>query len=243
MEQHEKNEDIPKRLRLMKKRLKQALALVSILIVTLALSGCENFIENDVSAEETLIQATISETTAVKSSKPKEPVEPIGEDSYGSPAYPLPDDWTFEKIVNLIEIDGVSLSLSSAPEDFNNINKKIKSEWDQDFTIYYDVYYKDEIILTVRKSKDESFDGAILRYAGDNQEIIDAITFAGYSLREINEIYEYMDTNFNASKSGESGKRYSFINDSLVLEIGFMGNNFEKSTEVMIIVRIFEVKE
>lgn len=221
------------------KQLKQALMLVGILLMSLVLSGCENFVETDVSAEETQIQTTISETTAAKSLKPKEPVEPIGEDSYGSPAYPLPDDWTFEKIVNLIEIDGVPLSLSSVPADFNNINKKIKSEWDENFTIYYDVYYEDEIILTVRKSKDESFDGAILSYSGSNQKIIEAITFAGYSLREINEIYEYMDTNFNVSKSGESGKRYSLVNDGSVLEIEFIGDNFEKSTEVMIIVRVF----
>lgn len=243
MEQHEKNEGIPKRLRLMKKRLKQALALVGILIITLALSGCEKFVETEVSAEETFIQTTISETATAKSSKPKEPVEPIGEDSYGSPAYPLPDDWTFEKIVNLIEIDGVSLSLSSVPEDFNNINKKIKSEWDQDFTIYYDVYYKDEIILTVRKSKDESFDGAILRYVGDNQEIIDAITFAGYSLREANEIYDYMNTNFIVSKSGDYGKRYSIIDGNFILEIRFVENSYENFTVVSINIKISEVEE
>ena len=247
MEQHKKNEqndDIPKRLCEIKNRLKKSLALVGILIITLSLSGCEKFVETDVSAE-TQLQTTAAETTKTisKETQKKERVEPTGKDSYGSPAYPLPDDWTFEKIVNLIEIDGVSLSLSSDANDFNNINKKIKAEWDENFIYYYDVYYEDDIILTVKKSKNESFDGAILCYGWNNQEIIDAISFAGYSLREINEIYDYMDTNFIVSQSGDAGKRYSFIDGNSVLEIGFIQDTLEKPTSISVIIKILEMEK
>lgn len=237
-----KSEIEPKRF-LVKKRLKQALMLVGILIITLALSGCEKFVETDVSAE-TRLQTTATEILETQSKEcQKKFVEPIGKDSYGSPAYPLPDDWTFEKIVNLIEIDGVSLSLSSDPKDFNNINKKIKSEWDKNFQSYYDVYYEDEIILTVEKIDKKPINYIRVGYFGNNQKIIDTITFGGYSLREINEIYDYMDTNFIVSQNGDVGKRYSFINENLILEIGFAGNCYEKSTAISIIVGIREVKE
>ena len=244
MKQYKKNKAVPKRLRSMKKRIERSLALVGILIMSLSLSGCEKLVEADVSTE-TRSQTTAAETTKAtdKETQKKEQVEPIGKDSYGSPAYPLPDDWTFEKIVNLIEIDGIPLSLSSDAEDFNNINKKIKAEWDKNFIHYYDVYYEDDIILTVKKSKNESFDGAILCYGGNNQEIIDAISFAGYSLREINEIYDYMDKNFTVSESGDAGKRCSFIENDSVLEIGFIQDTLEKPTAVSVIVSIREVKE
>ena len=222
-----------------RKRLKQALILVGILLITLALSGCENFVETDVSAEETQIQTTISETTAAKSLKPKEPVEPIGEDSYGSPAYPLPDDWTFEKIVNLIEIDGTSFSFSSDIEDFNNINKKIKVERDKDFIGYYDIYYDNKHIIKANKSQKKSDMSVIVSYPGNDQKITDAITFAGYSLQEVNEIYEYMDTNFNVSQSGESGKRYSFINDKIILELSFLNSSINLN-KVMLVLSIKE---
>ena len=62
MKKNEKNKAIPKHLQLMKKRLKQSLALVGILIITLSLSGCEKFVETDVSAETKLQTSSIGST-------------------------------------------------------------------------------------------------------------------------------------------------------------------------------------
>ena len=62
MKKNEKNKAIPKHLQLMKKRLKQSLALVGILIIILSLSGCEKFVETDVSAETKLQTSSIGST-------------------------------------------------------------------------------------------------------------------------------------------------------------------------------------
>lgn len=61
MGQYETIEIIPNRLRVMKKRLKQSLALVGILVIILSLSGCEKLFENDVSAETKIMQSSYSE--------------------------------------------------------------------------------------------------------------------------------------------------------------------------------------
>ena len=114
MGQHEKIEDIPKRLRVMKKRLKQSLALVGILIVSLSLSGCEKFVETDVSAE-TLLQTseTQSQTSYNKSQNVETIAETKAEESTVTSKYEFHyiTDWSIDKIVQNIEMNGTSYSM------------------------------------------------------------------------------------------------------------------------------------
>lgn len=101
------NESLSKQLRLMKKRLNQALALVGILIMALSLSGCEKLAETNVSAETKGINQTINEAAATESSMPKETVEP-------------PEDgWTLEELLNVTNIYGQTLKLPCTLNDMN----------------------------------------------------------------------------------------------------------------------------
>lgn len=136
MEQHEKNEDIPKRLRLMKKRLKQALALVSILIVTLALSGCEKFVETDVSAETKNIIQTVSETT----------VPANQEETQFVTEFEI-TDWTMEELVDNIYLCGQKIIL---PSKVNELDADLK------LSSYYDVLFDETVSTISYKNQDIS---------------------------------------------------------------------------------------
>ena len=94
-----KSEIDPKRF-LSKKRLKQALMLVVILLISLSLSGCENFVETDVSAETKSTKQTISETTA-----PDNQDETIFVTDFEI------TDWTMEDLISDIKIYGKQISL------------------------------------------------------------------------------------------------------------------------------------
>ena len=94
-----KSEIDPKRF-LSKKRLKQALMLVVILLISLSLSGCENFVETDVSAETKSTKQTISETTA-----PDNQDETIFVTDFDI------TDWTMEDLISDIKIYGKQISL------------------------------------------------------------------------------------------------------------------------------------
>lgn len=72
------------------KRPKRALMLVVMMLITLALSGCENFVETDVSAETKSIIQTVSETTNIAVIKTIEPPE---------------DGWTWEQLSDVIYIN------------------------------------------------------------------------------------------------------------------------------------------
>ncbi len=94
-----KSEIDPKRF-LSKKRLKQALMLVVILLISLSLSGCENFVETDASAETKSTKQTISETTA-----PDNQDETIFVTDFEI------TDWTMEDLISDIKIYGKQISL------------------------------------------------------------------------------------------------------------------------------------
>ena len=110
MKQYERIKVIPKHLQLMKKRLKQSLALVGILIVTLSLSGCEKFVETDVSAETKSKKQTASETTA-----------PDNQEETASITEFEITNWTMKDLVTDMEIEGCKFSL---PCTISDINKK-----------------------------------------------------------------------------------------------------------------------
>ncbi len=227
----------------MKKQVKRISLLLSAVIAALFLSGCGNSDGNG-AATETQQQTAAAVTTSVK-----DPAEANVFEFDGIPAYPLPDGWTFEKIVNLVEIDGVQLSLLSDEDDFKNINKNIKKVKDKDLKSYYDVFYKDEGIMFIKKPDEKKADskalwGCILGYSGDDREIIDALTFAGHSLRDIDGIFDFMDENFILSESGDIGRNYLFIEDNRVLRVSFKKDTKENPTAVsIIIITIKEINE
>ena len=76
-----------------RKRLKQALILVGILLITLAFSGCEKLVETDVSAETKSTIQTVSETTNSENTIEIKTIEP-------------PEDgWTWEQLSDVIYIN------------------------------------------------------------------------------------------------------------------------------------------
>ncbi len=85
----------------MQKYVKRISLLLSAVIAALFLSGCGNSDGNGAATE------TQQQTAAALTSSVKYPAEANVFEFDGIPAYTLPDGWTFEKIVNLVEIDGV----------------------------------------------------------------------------------------------------------------------------------------
>ncbi len=120
---------------------------------------------------------------------------------------------------------------------------------DENFKSYYDVFYKDESIISIRKIDEKKADGkalwgCILGYFGDDHEIIDAVTFAGQSLRDIDGIFDFMDEKFILSANGDSGRNYLFIEDNRVLRVSFKKDTKENPTAVsIIIITIKEINE
>ena len=94
-----KSEIDPKRF-LSKKRLKQALILVGILLITLAFSGCEKLVETDVSAETKSTIQTVSETTV-----------PVNQEETQFVTEFEITDWTMEDLISDIKIYGKQISL------------------------------------------------------------------------------------------------------------------------------------
>lgn len=143
-----KSEIEPKRF-LSKKRLRQALMLVGVLIITLALSGCEKFVETDVSAETKLqTSQNVIETTAPTN---QEETQFITEFEI--------TDWNIEKLVTDMEIERHKFSLPCSVSQLNksfNINNIRYSE-KYDHTVA-DLYYKNKYIsqITVNKNVGEN---------------------------------------------------------------------------------------
>ena len=221
MKHHEKFQTIPKHLRSMKNRIKQSLALVGILIMSLSLSGCEKLVEADVSAE-TKLQTT---TAVVKNKEENTSVD--------YPAYPLPDGWTFEKICALVEIDGTSLIFPCTVEELENLNDKITvGEPDEVFN-YCEFFYDDVSMGTIAINRETQL-GEFIVFKTDNyiNENADKITFAGYTINQVNEINSFMEKNFIISSEyhdsyyGNSLKEWRINNDNINFVIRLQ---FEKS--------------
>ncbi len=126
-----KSEIDPKRF-LSKKRLKQALMLVGILLITLAFSGCEKLVETDVSAE-TYVQTTNFETEIAKVStevtiheNTKAAIEPIIEESLNSLNVIVTSESDFEDILNYPNTETLYLDLTQADTYINNTDVLLK---------------------------------------------------------------------------------------------------------------------
>ena len=96
-----------------RKRLKQALMLVGILLITLALPGCEKLVETDVSAETKL------QTSQNKSQYVETVTEAKSEESttQNKSEFHYITDWSIDELVQNIEMNGVSYSMPFTVED------------------------------------------------------------------------------------------------------------------------------
>ncbi|MDE5992660.1 MAG: hypothetical protein K2G87_06380 [Oscillospiraceae bacterium] len=97
MKHYEKIKAVPDCLQSMKKRIKQSLALVGILIMSLSLSGCEKLVETDVSAEtrsQTSYNGTQNATDTANQSE-----------------FHYITDWSIDEVVQNIEMNGTSYSM------------------------------------------------------------------------------------------------------------------------------------
>lgn len=117
---------------LSKKRLKQALMLVGILLIPLTLSGCENFVETDVSAE-TYVQTTNFETEITKVTtevttheNTKATIEPIIEENPNSLYVIVTSESDFEDILNYPNTETLYLDLTQADAYINNTDVLLK---------------------------------------------------------------------------------------------------------------------
>lgn len=110
MAQHERikrAEIMPEHLERIKNSLKRALALVGLIIITLSLSGCDNFVGTGVSAKTISTKQTIIETTNSENITEIKTIEP-------------PEDgWTLEELLNVTNIYGQTLKLPCTLNDMN----------------------------------------------------------------------------------------------------------------------------
>lgn len=123
-----------------RKRLKQALMLVGILIITLAFSGCEKLVETDVSAETKSTIQTVSETTV-----------PVNQEETQFVTEFEITDWTIEEFISNITIYGQQINLpfnvENLPDDFYLSEKGVYVEVTD--TTGFSMYYKDKEIAYV----------------------------------------------------------------------------------------------
>ncbi len=123
-----------------RKRLKQALILVGILIITLAFSGCEKLVETDVSAETKSTIQTVSETTV-----------PVNQEETQFVTEFEITDWTIEEFISNITIYGQQINLpfnvENLPDDFYLSEKGVYVEVTD--TTGFSMYYKDKKIAYV----------------------------------------------------------------------------------------------
>ena len=136
-----KSEIDPKRF-LSKKRLKQTLMLVGILLITLAFSGCEKLVETDVSAETKSTIQTVSETTNFENITEIKTIEPPK------------DGWTLEQLNKVLYMNEQKIELplmfSSLKEGYEIRDKRYNNELSLDNDIVGGLlYYQNDLIALV----------------------------------------------------------------------------------------------
>ncbi|MCH5348921.1 MAG: hypothetical protein J1E40_06320 [Oscillospiraceae bacterium] len=154
--------------------------------VTLCLAGCYSDIDKELVEQSS---SDIQQTTA--------DTEQINEETtdYDS------DDWNFEKICALVEIDGTHLKFPCTLEEISNIDNNIIIENPDDGLGFYYIYYNNTNIGLISFDKGTGISKFILLYYYDDEseENIDGMTFAGYSAEQETEINNFMDETFKLS--------------------------------------------
>ncbi len=185
MKQNKQGEASQKHLGGVKKRLRWAAVLVGILIMSLSLSGCKNFVETDVSAETNSIKQTASETTNAKT---------LTDKKNEFTTEPMIRDELLEEMLYDVEINGQKLSLPCSSKDLC-LNTDLGLEPYKECSVYYDdddnMYH---YIFCIPLSVDMYID---VRYRSDksNEAELSADKmysfFISASLKDFNENYTF----------------------------------------------------
>ncbi|MCX4255333.1 MAG: hypothetical protein OSJ54_00205 [Oscillospiraceae bacterium] len=196
-----------------RKRLKQALILVGILIITLAFSGCEKLVETDVSAETKSTIQTVSETT-VSANQERETQYVTGTKQS--------HELTFDDI-NIIEINGQQVSLPFKIDELGE-NYSIGEEYGYDET-YPTLCYKNQSLALIKLDNEKNII-SISFYIDD--WISNTVKIYGISYN--NSFPQIIESIGTPTKQKEFALIYEYNNGKLYLgsENGSLGLNFMK---------------
>ena len=191
-----------------KNSLKHALALVGIIIITLSLSGCDNFVGTDVSAETISTKQPVSETTA-----------PDNQEETVSVTEFVITDWTMKDLVSEINICGQQINFPFKVEELNiDFNLSDKGYYlESSNTTGFIMYYKGEQIAYVYS------DG---KCSDKTEALFTNISFGMFnSVPEINIMGISNNSNYNyiVKKLGEPNYIQNDIN---TLRYIFSDNNY-----------------
>ncbi len=166
-----------------KQTVKRLLPIVGMLIISLSLSGCKNFVETDVGAETQGITQAVNETTNSESVTEIKIIEP-------------PEDgWTHEQLSEVMYLCGESFSLPCKPDDISDRFecgelKKVDDGYitvNGEKTSYYEMslMYNDELV------------GKACCYDDGNDKIVFAVQIRSMVVNErllvLNGIYQETD--------------------------------------------------
>lgn len=212
MKHHEKIKAVPKRLQSMEKRIKQSLALVGILIMSLSLSGCEKLVEADVSAETKSTKQAISESTSPITSEETQYVAEIEQSQ----------ELTFDDI-NTIEINGQHVSL---PFKVDELGEEYSIGDVQGFEEKIPAIYYNKQCLAVIEFNDDNYVTSII-FTSDSLKQHDIQI---YGLSPNDNFEKIIDTIGVPNKQKELALIYEYENGKLYFgsENGTLGYNFLK---------------
>lgn len=200
-------------------------SLAIILIGTSA--GCTNDFDNQESEPVTVTQkkveeeiSAVSETTqnVETSYETEETTTTIVTDGA---SYPIPEGWSLEKISALVEYNGIPLKFPCTVDDFENIGNEIELVGFDEYRCLYYIYKNDANIIELVTKKDTGESITVFyRFENiDTNEIINEMTFAGYSAEQENEINSFLDENFNLSFEYYSPRANKFYMKSYSFEL------------------------
>lgn len=241
MKRHEKIKAVPERLQSMKKRIKQSLALVGILIMSLSLSGCEKLVETDVSAE------TRSQTSYSKSENTTPQSSSISETDVL-----LPEGWTMDDLRNLLVINGKTLTLPTTLNKIMELDDKFSYEVEyidekspyyngKQKGFYVDILYDNELMFMTTFPSDENNVNKILDkniYHASFGKIncietdIDVNTSCGLNFDSSNEDIINTFGEPNKYDLQQSNRSYEFYDDIYTCDLTFKLNTEDRIIRV-----------
>lgn len=127
-----------------------------------------------------------------------------GEEPYDPndiPAYKLPDNWTLEKVCSLIEIDGNPIKFPCTVEEFQKTAEGITVGEPDSVFGYCDIYYNDVKTGTFALDSEKQLSEFIYInfYDFENYNIINEMTFAGFTGENVDDINNFMNENCTVS--------------------------------------------
>ena len=217
---------------IMKTKKTSVLALILSCVVVVGTAGCF----------ATSVQEDKNDTEQTESNQD---VETASNDPYG---YPASEEWSFEKICSLVEIDGTPLKFPCTLDEFLSHNDNIKAEKLDDIYNYYDIYCNDKNVglLSIKKDTEISDYMRCDYYNNEEDEYINEMTFAGYTVEQESEINKFLDENFNVSYERSSPlvgsfyqRGYIFEQNNKILEFTVC---FENSKLCLVIIKLDEIE-